>query len=55
MTLIARIREVQQTLEALGHTVYVPVEVEEFDYHDATTEERAELKRSFDLIRAHWR
>lgn len=55
MTLITRIREVQQVLEALGHTVYVPVEVEEFDYHDATTEERAELKRSFDLIRAHWR
>ncbi len=55
MTLISRIREVQQALEALGHTVYVPVEVEEFDYHDATTEERAELKRNFDLIRAHWR
>jgi len=55
MTLASRIREVQQQLKALGHTVYVPVEVEEFDYQQATTEERAELKRNFDLIREHWR
>ena len=55
MTLASRIRKVQRELEALGHTVYVPVEVEEFDYQQATTEERAELKRNFDLIREHWR
>ncbi len=55
MTLARRIREVQRDLEKLGHTVLVPVEVEEFDYQQATTAERAELKRNFDLIREHWR
>ena len=55
MTLAERIRTVQEQLRALGHTVYVPVEVEEFDYQDATTEERADLKRTHDLIREHWR
>ena len=55
MTLARRIREVQRDLENLGHTVLVPVEVEEFDYQQATTAERAELKRNFDLIREHWR
>ncbi len=55
MTLADRIRAVQAELQALGHTVYVPVEVEEFNYRSASTEERAQLKRTHDLIRAHWR
>ena len=55
MTLVDRVRAVRSELEALGHTVYVPVEIEEFDYLDASTAERAALKREHDLIRAHWR
>ncbi len=55
MTLADRIRDVQANLQTLGHTVRVPVEVDEFDYHDASTEERAALKRRHDLIREHWR
>ena len=55
MTLADRIREVQRELQDLGHTVFVPVEVDAFDYGGATTEERAALKREHDLIREHWR
>ena len=55
MTLADRIRAVQAQLQAMGHTVYVPVEVEEFDYASASDKERADLKRQHDLIRAHWR
>ena len=55
MTLADRIRAVQADLQRRGHTVYVPVEVEEFDYLSASTEERADLKRKHDLIREHWR
>lgn len=55
MSLAQRIREVQSELRELGHTVYVPVEIEEFDYADASTAERAALKREHDLIREHWR
>ena len=55
MTLVERIRAVQATLRELGHEVYVPVEIEEFDYLDASTAERAALKREHDLIREHWR
>ena len=55
MTLVPRITEVQRELEALGHTVFVPVEVEAFDYQGASNEARADLKREYDLIRAHWR
>ena len=55
MTLARRIQDVRRALEALGHTVHVPVEVEAFDYQAATTAERAALKRSHDLIREHWR
>ena len=39
----------------MGHSVYIPVENETFDYLEASTEERAALKRDHDLIRAHWR
>lgn len=55
MTLADRITAVKHDLETLGHTVLVPVEINEFDYLDASTEERAELKRQHDLIREHWR
>jgi hypothetical protein len=55
MTLADRITAVKHDLEALGHNVLVPVEIDEFDYLDASTEERAELKRQHDLIREHWR
>ncbi len=55
MTLADRIREVQAELESLGHTVYIPVENEQFDYQDASDVERAQLKRDHDLIREHWR
>ncbi len=55
MTLADRIREVQAELEALGHTVYIPVENEQFDYQEASDVERAQLKRDHDLIREHWR
>ena len=55
MTLADRITTVKHELEALGHTVLVPVEIDEFNYLDASTEERAELKRQHDLIREHWR
>jgi hypothetical protein len=55
MTLADRITAVKHDLETLGHTVLVPVEIDEFDYLDASTEERAELKRQHDLIREHWR
>ncbi len=55
MTLADRITAVKHDLETLGHTVLVPVEIDEFDYLDASTEQRAELKRQHDLIREHWR
>ena len=55
MTLADRIREVQSELQALGHTVYIPVENETFDYLEASDRERAALKREHDLIREHWR
>ncbi len=55
MTIANRISEVKHDLEAFGHTVLVPIEIEEFDYLAASTEERAELKRQHDLIREHWR
>jgi hypothetical protein len=55
MTLADRITAVKHDLETLGHTVLVPVEIDEFDYLDASTAERAELKRQHDLIREHWR
>ena len=55
MTLADRIREVQAELESLGHTVYIPVENETFDYQEASDHERAALKREHDLIREHWR
>ena len=55
MTLAERIREVQAELETLGHTVYIPVENETFDYQEASDHERAALKREHDLIREHWR
>ena len=55
MTLADRIREVQADLEALGHTVYIPVENEHFDYLEASDQERAALKREHDLIGEHWR
>jgi hypothetical protein len=55
MTLADRIREVQSELQALGHTVCIPVENETFDYLEASDQERAALKREHDLIREHWR
>ena len=55
MTLADRIRAVQADLEALGHTVYIPVENQTFDYLEASDDERAALKREHDLIREHWR
>jgi hypothetical protein len=55
MTLADRIREVQAELESLGHTVYIPVENEQFDYLEASDAARAQLKRDHDLIREHWR
>ena len=55
MTLAERIRAVQGELESLGHTVYIPVENDQFDYLEASDAERAELKREHDLIREHWR
>ena len=55
MTLAHRIRAVQAQLQAMGHTVFVPVEMEAFDYDTASDKDRADLKRQHDLIRAHWR
>ena len=55
MTLADRIREVQAELDRLGHTVYIPVENDLFDYLEASDQERAALKREHDLIREHWR
>ena len=55
MTLADRIRAVQAELESLGHSVYIPVENTSFDYLEASSAERAALKREHDLIREHWR
>ena len=55
MTLADRIRAVQAELGALGHAVYIPVENTSFDYLEASSAERAALKREHDLIREHWR
>ncbi len=55
MTLADRIRAVQAELGALGHSVYIPVENTSFDYLEASSAERAALKREHDLIREHWR
>lgn len=54
MTFLAQILDVQRLLEAQGHEVLIPEPAEDFDYQRATTEERAERKRKFDLIRRHW-
>jgi hypothetical protein len=54
MTLLDQILAARQQLEAQGHEVLIPELIEGLDYHRATTEQRAERKRRFDLIRRHW-
>ena len=45
-----RLPALTRELEAAGHVVFTPVDTEGFDYVGASTVERAEQKRSYDLI-----
>ena len=54
MLLSDQLPALTRELEAAGHIVFTPVDTEGFDYVGASTVERAEQKRSYDLIRKHW-
>ena len=54
MLLSDRLPALTRELEAAGHVVFTPVDTEGFDYVGASTVERAEQKRSYNLIRKHW-
>ncbi len=54
MSLRHRLPQVCAELAAAGHETLVPVETLDFDYEGADEQERAELKRQRDLIRAHY-
>jgi hypothetical protein len=54
-----KMREVQQRLEEMGHTVYVPKSIELMDtvgyVHPTDNEEKVQAKIEHDFIRAHFK
>ena len=53
MRLKEKIAEVAGVLEKMGHQVYLPKIVHDFDYRNRTHEEAAAIKKQYGLMKRH--